>query len=769
MSHYVVRLLIVLLSCAAPLLAQTADSPTPLYQQEPHDLILLKSAKEPPQKVLPLKLPLRQMPKSPAPNDKLTVRFVDDPAAEFTIAWRNIREIQFFERRVLAEAEQLVESQQFDEAFAIYEFLRANYPTLDTLDASLNRFLFAQARFDRAAGRYEAALASLFELEQRNDKSPELIDELGGVTQQQVERYLKAEQSLAAVQLVDQLANKIPQHSSVKQLRDELSQRAAARVEQAQQCIAAGDVCSAHDHVLVALRLQRDHVEALRLAEELNRTAPRVVVAVSSRSDRQLDRRGLARLADPGLRRLVRLEQRELSEFVAPGTQGGQYASPWGKIDTLELGRVVQIRLDAGEQRPAAYPWVRALRELADPRSLGPFASWADLSPVFQVPGPHQLDVTLAQPHLLPQALLRLPFESSGVAASDPARASIGTPYVLQHTDAAEQRYQLNRRYVLAQGEQPQWIVERPMPSESAASLALERREVQVIERIAPWEVPTWKGRPDFVVEPYAAPSLHGLVATGRRTLSANRTLRRALAYAIERNLIFQRQLMRGNKLAGCALLNGPFPTTAAPFDLLGYGSNERLKPRPYDPQLASVLRGLAEGELKASAERRGERWQGLGELVLAHPPRDVAQLSCQSIAAHWRAIDIPTRLVELSVDDTGLHDEAYDFVYAEWVVTEPLVDAATLLGSGGIAANNPYVAPVLYELLAASDWNAARSRLQQLHQLVYDDVSFIPLWQLSEHGVYDASLQGVGTRPVSLYQQIEHWRVGARAQRGKP
>ncbi len=769
MSHYLARLLIVILSCAAPLLAQSSDSDEPLYQQEPHDLILLKSLKEPPQKVLPLKLPLRQMPKSPAPNDKLTVRFVDDPAAEFTIAWRNIREIQFFERRVLAEAEQLVERQKFDEAFAVYEYLRGNFPTLDTLDASLNRFLLAQARHDRAAGRYEAALASLFELQQRNDKSPELIDEFGAVTQQQVERYLKEEHALAAVALVDQLANKFPQHSSVKQLRDELSQRAAARVELARKCNADGDVCSAHDHVLMALRLQRDHAEALRLAEQLHHAAPRVVVAVSSLADRQLDRHGLARLADPGSRRLMRLQRRELAEFVAPGAQGGQYTSPWGKIDTLELGRVVQIRLEAGENRPAAYPWVRALRELADPRVLGPPASWADLSPVFQVQGPHQLDVTLALPHLLPQALLRLPFESSPTPVSDTATASIGTPYLLQRGDAAEQRYQLNRHYSFAQAEQPRWIVERPMPNESAASLALERGEVQVIERIAPWEVATWKGRPDFVVEPYAAPTLHGLVATGRRALSANRTLRRALAYAIERNLIFQRQLMRGQKLAGCALLNGPFPTVAAPFDLLGYGSNERLKPRPYDPLLASVLRGLAESELKASAERRGERWQGLGELVLAHPPRDVARLSCQSIATHWRAIDIPTRLVELSADDSGLHDEAYDFVYAEWVVTEPLVDAATLLGTGGIAANNPYVAPVLYELLAASDWNVARSRLQQLHQLVHDDVSFIPLWQLSEHCVVHASMQGVGPRPASLYQHVEQWRVGAPASGGKP
>ena len=33
-----------------------------------------------------------------------------------------------------------------------------------------------------------------------------------------------------------------------------------------------------------------------------------------------------------------------------------------------------------------------------------------------------------------------------------------------------------------------------------------------------------------------------------------------------------------------------------------------------------------------------------------------------------------------------------------------------------------------------------------------------VPLWQLVDHFAYRRSLEGVGERPVSLYQNIEYW-----------
>jgi hypothetical protein len=92
----------------------------------------------------------------------------------------------------------------------------------------------------------------------------------------------------------------------------------------------------------------------------------------------------------------------------------------------------------------------------------------------------------------------------------------------------------------------------------------------------------------------------------------------------------------------------------------------------------------------------------------------------------------------------------------------EPLVDAQRLLGRGGVAqAENAYVGLALRELEAATDWRQAGERLKEIHRLVHQDVTLLPLWQITEYFAYHGSLQGVtnptgNSPPVTLYQYIE-------------
>jgi hypothetical protein len=39
--------------------------------------------------------------------------------------------------------------------------------------------------------------------------------------------------------------------------------------------------------------------------------------------------------------------------------------------------------------------------------------------------------------------------------------------------------------------------------------------------------------------------------------------------------------------------------------------------------------------------------------------------------------------------------------------------------------------------------------------------VAIVPLWQLVDYFARHKSLEGVGKRPVSLYQDIEAWKPG--------
>ncbi|HEU5430251.1 MAG TPA: hypothetical protein VFU81_01235, partial [Thermomicrobiales bacterium] len=104
--------------------------------------------------------------------------------------------------------------------------------------------------------------------------------------------------------------------------------------------------------------------------------------------------------------------------------------------------------------------------------------------------------------------------------------------------------------------------------------------------------------------------------------------------------------------------------------------------------------------------------------------------------------------------------DGDYDLLYAELVVQEPLVDAARLLGPDGLAGGAaPYMVLALRELSVATGWGAARKKLQQIHRLADDDTAVIPLWQLTEFFAYHRSLEGPRPKPVTFYQDIEHWQ----------
>jgi hypothetical protein len=110
-----------------------------------------------------------------------------------------------------------------------------------------------------------------------------------------------------------------------------------------------------------------------------------------------------------------------------------------------------------------------------------------------------------------------------------------------------------------------------------------------------------------------------------------------------------------------------------------------------------------------------------------------------------------------VTADPTG----AIDLLYVQVAMWEPVIDARRLLGSDGVAAGtNEYVAMALRRLDAARNWREARERLHDLHRIVHEQVAVIPLWQTVNHCVHNRRLSGVGTSPLTLYQDVELWRI---------
>jgi ABC-type transport system substrate-binding protein len=297
------------------------------------------------------------------------------------------------------------------------------------------------------------------------------------------------------------------------------------------------------------------------------------------------------------------------------------------------------------------------------------------------------------------------------------------------------------------------------MPDDDAAVAALAHGEIDVLERVPPWQVERLRATKGVRVDTYRLPTVHVLVPNMQRPLMAAREFRRALCYAIDRQRAVQAVLLGGGKVPGFEVLSGPFPPGVSFSDPLRYGYNNQLTPRPFEPRLGAVLStvawaGVVDPEHKGDVEPKE-----MPELVLAHPADPVARVTCETIKLQLARAQILVRLVEFTADELQQGKVDYDLRYAELAVWEPVVDARTLLGPGGIAAeDSPMLDAALRKLDRASNWKDVRAGLAEIHDIANHDLPLIPLWQTVNYFAYRTDVHGIGESPVALYQNIGDW-----------
>jgi ABC-type transport system substrate-binding protein len=311
-----------------------------------------------------------------------------------------------------------------------------------------------------------------------------------------------------------------------------------------------------------------------------------------------------------------------------------------------------------------------------------------------------------------------------------------------------------------------QEVVERRYADGDAAIKALRGGQVDVVDRLRPWDVSKLAASGAVVVEPYAFPTVHFLLVNPARRWVSNAQVRRALAYGIDRERIVRDELLagetgRGERTENGRVLPGPFPT--------GYAHDNALKALPYDPRLALALFRSAQAEVAAATGRQVGADEPLPGLVLGYPANEVARVTCRAIQQQLAGAGIVVELRESADDgrfverrDFAFHDHEiaeFDLTYVEWPAMEPLVDAAALFGPGSMTqVDSPQISSALWSLETADDWPSASQALHELERAAQHELAVVPLWQLTEHMAYRREVTGIGPRPVTLYQRVEHW-----------
>ncbi len=758
--------------CARNAAAQDEFAPR-IFEQAPYDELALRDEDGTLLKVVPLRLPGRRFPENPSPNGKLSIYKLDDPTEEHEVEWRHIDigRSRFFEQIVLDEARGLVADGSFDQAYDYFAFLFKEYPKAPGLSPAWHEYLFRDAARFQAESNHAETLTRLLELHAQDPAYPNLRSALGTAVDGRIGEYALDKNLGPARELAAALESRFPGHEVVSSWRKTWANDTAALVEVARRQVAAGELALAHQTVTRALAVFPELPGLAEFADEVYRMYPRVVVGVRS----VWDGRPVERLIDWPGRRAQRLLHRGLTEFVAPGPEGGEYACPLGTLEFEDVGRTIVVRLVEGVRWSGdrgtltAHDIARNLLRWADPEDSVSVPLWVDLCQSVEVPGSREVRVGLRWSHVRPDALLELPVtetqipadqsNSTDVQSTSPAGATWGIGgYSAGEADSARTKFVSRKDYFGLRPGQPREIEEVVLPSGKEALAAMRKGEVQVVDRVNPWDVQAFRDLPDVNVEPYALPTLHCLIANVNHPLLSRTEFRRAILYGIDRELILNRHLLRNRSLPGCRVISGPFATGEGNDDPLRYAYNTQVAVLPYWPGSAVLLSNVA---LLAVSKSTNTELKQVPTLRLVHAPGEVASASCAAIAMHLDSVKIPIAVSELPAGTTIPEAGMFDLWYAEVTMQEPVIDARRLLGVDGLArAASSYVTQALYHLDEAPGWREARQRIQRLHWLASNDNVVMPLFQVTEHYAYHSSILGVRSRPTSLYQSIETWQV---------
>ena len=736
-----------------------------LFEREAYDRIILDKQNE--GKCLDVETLQRPLPENPRPSQKFKVHLLDNPDKEYEIEWRHIDRVELFEERVLAEAAKIVESGNFEEAYDYFVFLRKEYPKTEGLAKGLEEFLYREAISFFRAGKQSAAMARLLETHEINPKRSGLDKALGMAAEPLVNGYLAKEDFQSARELLETIGARYPNHALVQKHESALKARAGGFLSKAKAAMEAKDYHAADAAIREVGRVWPTLSGAVELRKAIQEQYPRIVVGVMSPLAKKHSR--FAYWDNWSYRRTRRLLRRTLMEYKGPGAEGGEYACPFGEYEATDLGRRLtfdlrqDIQWSQGNDLLTGPDVARRLYAMSDSESPVYDPIWKELSPKISVEDVFRVHVDLPHRHVCPGGLLRICIPDYRAMFRSPEEPSPALgPF--RRLPAAETEshaiFQAQPRYFATVPGEPKEIVERTFSNAKAAIGALKSGEVTLLDRVCPWDVPKLREVGGWTVGTYKVPQVHCLIPNYSRPLTGHRGFRRALVYAINREAILT-YLLGGGKDPGNRVISGPFPCGSTRSDAIGYAYDQHIAPRGFDPTLSIALIEVSIGELIKQAKKRGTVVDTAPNLTLAHPAEEVARAACAKIQENLKWVGLTVTLKEYPPGETPVMNDDIDLIYAELAVWEPVIDVEPLLGMNGLSGGvSPYMSLALKNLRAASDWRRVGSRMRQVHRISYTDVAVIPLWQLYDYFVHAPGLAGVGDSPVTLYENVEQWKL---------
>ncbi|MCA9185743.1 MAG: hypothetical protein KDA99_08990, partial [Planctomycetales bacterium] len=475
--------------------AQTTE--LAIYEEEPFDRITLDAAnKNAVIEVFPVDFPDGKIPESPPADAQLRIRLLSRPAEQYDVAWGAIAKYETFPDVVLDEANKLVGQKQFDEAYRCFAWLQREYPEIAGLDAAVGNFVLQDAADAYRDGRWDEAVTLLEEVARRTPNLPGIQRNLAAVTEKLVSQFLKERKFRAVRHFATRYAENTRAdelQASAKRWSDLLQKLAEQRRAAAEKYLEQGDLRKAHEATRELLDIWPDLPGAQQLSGTLTQRYPLVTIAVSS-----FGRPDPLAIDEWTSRRDGRLQWRSLVEFAGYSADGSRYECPLGELTVRDdlRGLTIQLReSDSSLSHINGFDISRRLLWMADASrpEYSPF--WSRVAGAISVTDVFNIHVELRHPSLRPEALLQ-PTLRVAELEDVPSIA----PYLQESVDRRMKRFVLNPDYAFGNSTMPAEVVQKLVPDARQAIAALERREVDMIDRLYPADVARLKAKNHLVV-----------------------------------------------------------------------------------------------------------------------------------------------------------------------------------------------------------------------------------------------------------------------------
>ncbi|MCH2200605.1 MAG: ABC transporter substrate-binding protein [Fuerstiella sp.] len=727
----------------------------------------------------------------------LALTFRDGTDVDRKIKLDQVADIIGSEQLMLERIDLLLDEGDTDKAYDMLQRLDADVPDWEETAPRLNRLLFLELQSHIKEGRPVAAMALTDQIYDRDPTYPKLSELMGTLLDPMISKAVSDSDFRRARWLLRRLTSRFSDHEVVGRWRKQLQELADAKLSEA-----AGHANKA------------DHQTASQLARESGLIWPSTGADRRTREELmlryQVVRVAVDSIADsafPVLSPSQRRDQELVSVPVFKADVVGEithFRSPvveeW---DPQDLGRVVTFSLRGSRPYWQSQVLVSAgqvaatLAEKLDPKSDEYDPRLASFVSGYTVRSPTKIEVRFSRVPLNLAALFRFSVQS---VSSEQAGSETVSPTRLAGRFRLKKRSDFGRSYLRTIPEPDDLepgqyhvaeIVEQVFGTRQEQIQAFRRNQIDVLSSLQPWEVNPVRESGLGFVQKLAMPANHVIVFNPESQKIVNAQLRRALSFAVPRDVILKKIILRDSSTE----YGRP---SSATWSQNSYASNPLIRPPQFNLRLAFMLKFAAEEQLRIPVRQKmvaqaravfdatqtgNQVWNEaawrvdhaeelqdavqdikLPSLVMLCESDPVMRTAAEEMIELWRRIGLDVQLIVAGESRTISPD--WDMLYRRVSMEEPLFDLWSVLLTDNTLDVNllrgypDWLRRDLTRLDYAGSFRTARQGLFRIQRNIAAQAFLIPLWEVDQFVAFRSSVTGYRDRPISVYDNVERWVV---------